>query len=178
MSYPVVIRELPSQNEVDYRFVAASPAAVNNGTIMFPSETIIGGTRDVYMPAVSTKNPNNMWIATGVEAMYETGKHLDDYTNVTSQNTIPPKAMYRIERIVEGCIYAISSDGFIFNSTQSSDLVVGGKAWLSPGSQQTITLSAPSATVSSYTQIGTIIDVYTKGGKTFASIMFHIPASF
>lgn len=159
MAYPVVIRELPSQNEVDLRFVVNTSAAVNNGVLVTPTDALVTGYRDVY--GLTTLASANLWIATGVEALYETGKHLDDYTNAAG-------APFRIERLVKGAIFAISSDG-ISVTTPATNQVVGANAIM--GSNGVITLKATAA--SGDVIVGKVIDIFSKGGKTFISIMFN-----
>lgn len=159
MAYPVVIRELPSQNEVDIRFVINSSAAVNNGVLVTPTDTLVSGYRDVY--TLTTLASTDLWIATGVEAMYETGKHLDDYRNEQGKP-------FRVERLVKGAIFAISSDG-ISVTTPSTNQVVGASAIM--GSNGVITLKATAA--SGDVVVGKVIDIFAKGGKTFISIMFN-----
>lgn len=159
MAYPVVIRELPSQNEVDLRFVLNASSAVNNGVLVTPTDALVSGYRDVY--SLTTLASTNLWIATGVEALYETGKHLDDYTNAAG-------APFRIERLVKGAIFAISSDG-ISVTTPATNQVVGAHAIM--GANGVITLKATAA--SGDVIVGEVIDIFSKGGKTFISIMFN-----
>lgn len=158
MAYPVVIRELPSQNEVDIRFVVNTSAAVNNGTLLTPTETLATGYRDVY--TVTSLSKDDLWIATGVEAVYETGKHIDDYQNAQSKP-------FRAERCVKGAIFAISSDGLSVASP-ATNLVKGASAIMGTG---TITLKATPVTDD--VVVGKVVDIFVKGGKTFVAIMFN-----
>ena len=167
MSYPVVIRELPSQNEVDYRFIRVAGSAINNGMAVIPGNTLVEGYRDVYTISASPSSADDFWIATGVEAMYETGKHLDDYINEAG-------TVFRIERLVPGAIYAISSDGLNI-STPATDMVPG--AYVAATYVGTFKMVVAATAPETLYTIGRVIDVYTKGGKTFVSIMFQKPVS-
>lgn len=155
-TYPIVIREQPSNNPVDYRF-ATLEAAANNGILVKLADK--ESTRDVYA-ATTTFTPasDELWLVTGVELQYEAGKTIGDYQN-------PANKPFRVERVKAGGIYAISADGLTNGTTcttgQLALAVTGGK----------IKVAASAGTGES--AIGTVVDKFTRGGITFVSIRFN-----
>lgn len=157
MMYPVVIRELPSQNQPEYCFVLDANNNINNGICVTPSTSLIEGCRDVY--GVDVLDVNNLWITTGVENIYKRGEHITDYTNIAGN-------AFRCERIIDGSVYVISSDGLSVDTIES-DIAVGAYAICDAYGAIQISSSATGNV------IGNVISVFTKGGKKFVVIAFH-----
>ena len=153
-TYPVVIREIVSHNEADYRFGYKASAAVNNG-VLVALDAPLAGHRDVWTVKASiTVATDELWIVTGVELMYEAGKTLGDYTNAAAKP-------FRIERIKAGGTYAVSVDGI----ADSASIAVGDG--ITAATTGKLGVAGENATV-----LGTVVDVYTRGGIKFAAIRF------
>ena len=155
-TYPIVIREQPSNNPTDYRFATLSSAA-NNGILvkLAAKET----TRDVYAASTTyTPGTDELWLATGVELVYEEGKNIGDYQN-------PANKPFRVERVKAGGIYAISADGLTNGSDAAAEqlclAVTGGK------------MKIASSAGSGESAVGTVISTFTRGGIKFVSIRFN-----
>lgn len=158
MAYPIVMRELPSQNQPEYRFVLDTTDNINNGMLITPTNSLMQGCRDVY--GVGTLDVYNLWITTGVENLYENDKHITDYTNVVG-NT------FRCERIIEGSVYAISVDGLSLD-TVYSDIAAGAYALCDEYGAITVSASANGNLV------GNVVSVFIRDGIEYVAIAFHV----
>lgn len=152
----VVIREMPSQNAVDYRF-GVYGTDIDNGHVVGLKEM---KDHDLWIAEAST-DAANLWLVTGVELMYEENprKHLYDYTNESGKP-------FRCERVLAGGTYAISAEGLTV-ANASTDLVAGAAVMFVSGSDKLTVAKTADGTV-----IGKVIEVYTKSGMTFAAIEF------
>lgn len=150
----VVIRELPSQNAVDYRF-GVYGADIDNGHVVGLKEL---KERDLWVAEAPTA-AENLWLITGVELMHDEHKHLSDYTNETG-------VAFRCERVLAGGIYAISTEGLNVTAPETN-LVKGASVAFASGSDKLTVAKSATGTV-----VGEVIEVYTKAGQTFAAIKF------
>lgn len=156
-TYPIVIREQPSNNPVDYRFGIDASNNLNNGILvkLANKET----TRDVYAASTTfTPGTDELWLVTGVELVYEAGKTIGDYINEKGKP-------FRVERVKAGGIYAISVDGL----TGGADVAAGQVAIAVTGGKMKVAASAGQGE----TAIGSVVAVFTRGGIKFASIRFN-----
>lgn len=152
----VVIREMPSQNAVDYRF-GVFGADIDNGHVVGLKEL---KDHDLWVAEAPTK-ADNLWLVTGVELMYEEypRKYLYDYFNESGKP-------FRCERVLAGGTFAISSEGLNV-ADAATDLVVGASVMFVEGSDMLTVAATASGTV-----VGKVIEVYKKAGQTFAAIEF------
>lgn len=154
----VVIRDLPSQNAVDYRFCKLA-ADIDNGHVVSLTKMI---DHDLWEGnAAPAKADENLWLVTGVELMYEETprKHLWDFYNEAGRG-------FRCERVLAGGVYSISKEGLTI-ADEEIDLVAGASVMFTAGENKLTVAAAASGTV-----IGKVIDVYTKAGVKFAAIEF------
>lgn len=160
--HAIVIRELVSQNPIDYRF-AVSTAAIDNGRVVNLSGL---KDHDLYNIAATPTDEKNLWIVTGVELMYDETprKFLWDYENAANQP-------FRCERVQKGLILGISEDG-LTAATASTDFVVGASVVFTSGTDK-LTVKATGA--NGDIVIGKVIDVYTRSGVKIAAIEFADP---
>lgn len=160
--HAIVIRELVSQNPIDYRF-AVSTAAINNGRVVN-----LNGLKDhdLYNIAATPTDEKNLWIVTGVELMYEEvpRKYLWDYENAANQP-------FRCERVQKGLILGISEDG-LTAATASTDFVVGASVVFTSGTDK---LTVKATGENGDIVIGKVIEVHTHAGVKIASIEFSEP---
>lgn len=154
MAKCVVIRELPSQNAVDYRHAVKS-ADIENGHVVSLGEMI---DHDLWT-AVAPDAVENLWLVTGVELMYDERKNITDYVNESGKP-------FRVERVLAGGIFAISTEGLTIANPET-DLVKGASVIYTAGAEKLTVAAAASGTV-----VGEVIDVYSKGGLKFAAIAF------
>ena len=154
----VVIRDLPSQNAVDYRFGVMEEAAIQNGHVV-ALDTL--KEHDLWTAEAAT-DAANLWLVTGVELMYQESprKHLWDYTNEKGE-------AFRCERVLAGGTYSISTEGLTI-ATEETDLVDGAAVIFESGETKLTVAATASGTV-----VGKVIEVYTKAGMKFAAIEFY-----
>ena len=152
----VVIRDLPSQNAVDYRF-GVMESDIQNGHVV-ALDTL--KEHDLWTAKAST-NAANLWLVTGVELMYEETprKHLWDYINEAGK-------AFRCERVLAGGIYSISTEGLTI-AAESTDLVAGAAVIFKSGDTKLTVAKSATGNV-----VGKVIEVYTKAGMKFAAIEF------
>lgn len=159
----VVIRDLPSQNAVDYRFgVMEEP--IQNGHVVALNNL---KERDLWIAEPGDDAVDNLWLVTGVELMYEENprKHLWDFVNKAGE-------AFRCERLMAGGIYSISTEGLSI-SDEETNLVAGASVCYAPGETK---LSVTKLTAGWF--VGKVIDVYTKAGMKFAAIQFFKTAEY
>lgn len=154
MANCVVIREITSQNPVDYRF-ALMNQDIQNGCVVKLGD-LVEGHRDVYAAATPAAT-DELWLAVGVELMYEERKAITDYINKAN---IP----FRVERVKAGGTYAISVDGL----TASAEIAAGNVVVATAANKLTVKASSASGD----TVVGKVIEVYTRAGIKFAAIQF------
>lgn len=154
MAKCVVIREMPSQNAVDYRHAIMS-ADIENGHVVSLEKLV---DHDLWK-AVAPTAVENLWLVTGVELMYDERKNITNYVNVTG---IP----FRCERVLAGGTYAISVEGLTVAAPET-DLVAGAAVIYTEGEDKLTVAAAATGTV-----IGKVVEVYTKAGLKFAAIEF------
>ena len=155
----IVIRDLPSQDAVNYRFGKLT-TKIDNGHVIALTEMI---DHDLWAAdAAPQKADDNLWLVTGVELMYEEypRKHLWDYYNEANK-------AFRCERVLAGGIYSISKEGLVI-ADEATDLVKGAAVMFNAGSNALTVAATAAGTV-----IGKVIDVYTKSGVKFAAIQFE-----
>lgn len=157
MAHGVIIREIPSQDAVNYRF-AQHTAALDNGQVVALKE-LVSNEREIWKVETPAAG-DELWVVTGVELMYDEKKQIGDYTNEAGQP-------FRCERAVDMTI-AISKDALAFGTGESTDMVVGASVIGTAATK--LTLKAAAATGDKV--YGKVIDVYTRGGIKFAAIQF------
>ena len=156
MAKCVVIREMPSQNAVDFRHAIMS-ADIENGHVVSLDKLV---DHDLWQ-AVAPAAVENLWLVTGVELMYEEypRKHLYDYYN---ESGVP----FRVERVLAGGTYAISTEGLTIAAPET-DLVAGAAVVYTEGEDKLTVVASATDNV-----VGKVIEVYTKAGMKFAAIEF------
>lgn len=154
MANCVVIREMPSQNAVDYRHAIMS-ADIENGHVVSLDKLV---DHDLWQ-AVAPAKVENLWLVTGVELMYDERKALTDYINKTG---LP----FRCERVLAGGTFAISAEGLTVAAPET-DLVKGAAVMYTEGEDKLIVAATASGTV-----VGKVVDVYVKAGLKFVAIEF------
>lgn len=156
MAKCVVIREMPSQNAVDFRHAVMS-ADIENGHVVSLEKLV---DHDLWK-AIAPTDVANLWLVTGVELMYEENprKHLSDYVN---KSGLP----FRCERVMAGGIFAISTEGLTIAAPET-DLVIGANVKYVKGADKLTVAAAAGGTI-----VGKVIDIYTKAGQKFAAIEF------
>lgn len=154
----VVIRELPSQNAVDYRF-AVMANDIENGHVV-GLKNLKENERDLWIAEAPTAAAN-LWLVTGVELMYQEAplKSAADYINETGHP-------FRVERVLAGGIYAISTEGLTI-AKEDTDLKVGSVVTFASGAHKLTVAASASSNV-----VGKVIDIYTKAGQKFVAIEF------
>lgn len=157
MAHGVIIRELPSQDAVNYRF-AKHTADLDNGQVI-SLDGLADGEHDVWKVADASSG-KEIWIVTGVELQYDEKKQISDYVNEAGKP-------FRCER-AEGMIVAISKEVLSFVTNEATDMVAG--AWVGATAGNRLLLDAGETTLSDV--YGQVIDVYTRGGIKFAAIEF------
>ena len=155
MGHGVVIRELPSQDAVNYRF-AKHTADLDNGQVVALS-ALADDEHDIWAVETPTAG-GEVWVVTGVELQYDEKKQISDYVNEAGKP-------FRCER-AKDMIIAISEDALSFATNEATDMVVGSKVTTTAATKLTLSKSATSNVC------GTVIDVYTRGGIKFAAIQF------
>lgn len=156
--YCVVIREMPSQDPVNYRFGVATED-LQNGSVVTLGE-LIDGERELYAASVPAAGTDELWLVTGVELMYKEDKHISEYINEAGHN-------FRVERLAAGGIYALSVEGLNVANPET-DLVKG--ASVTAGAEAMLTVAATPAEGAAV--VGKVIDVFNRAGMKFASIQF------
>lgn len=154
----IVIRDLPSQNAVDYRFGKLA-TDIDNGHVVSLTKAI---DHDLWEAnAAPQKAGDNLWLVTGVELMYEETprKHLWDFYNEANVG-------FRCERVLAGGIYSISKEGLTI-ADEDTDLVAGASVMFNAGKNKLTVAATASGTV-----IGEVVEVFTKSGTKFAAIQF------
>ena len=154
MAKCVVIREMPSQNAVDFRHAIMS-ADIENGHVVSLDKMV---DHDLWQ-AIAPAAVENLWLVTGVELMYDERKSIADYINETG---LP----FRVERVLAGGTYAISTEGLTIAAPET-DLVAGASVIYTAGADKLTVAKTASGTV-----VGKVVDVYAKAGLKFAAIEF------
>lgn len=164
-TYPIVIRELPSNDPVNYRFAKMATTVCNGVLVTIPNRE---ATRDVYVATLADKDTGGiasaeLWMVTGVELSYEAGKMTGDYINSANKP-------FRIERIAAGGIYAVSLDGLGIALGQT--VALGDAVCVGDNGVMNV---VAAASVSDERVVGWVVNLFERGGINFAAIRF-IPA--
>ena len=114
--------------------------------------------RDLWIAEAPTAAAN-LWLVTGVELMYQEVKSAADYINETGHP-------FRVERVLAGGIYAISTEGLTI-AKEDTDLKVGSVVTFASGAHKLTVAASASSNV-----VGKVIDIYTKAGQKFVAIEF------
>lgn len=159
-----VIREIPSLNQTDYKFLQVSASAIENGMIL-GAGALVTGARDVYVGSAiaDVSAADEFWIATGVELQYDERLNRDSYENAAGKP-------FRAERVKAGITIAVSKDVLTFATDETTNMVVGALACAVDAATK-IKLEASAATDD--IAIGVVRDVFTRGGTKYASIEFY-----
>ena len=153
----VVIREIVSHNPTDYRFAIAD-TELQNGMVV----TLGGlkdGYRDVYEASAPAAGTDELWIVTGVELVYDQKikNYLPEYKNQAGK-------IVRVERVAAGITMALSVDGL----NGAEGVMKAGSVVTADATNKLTVATSPG----SNTQVGKVIDVFTRGGLKFVSICF------
>lgn len=154
MAHGVIIRETPSQDAVNYRF-AKHTAALDNGQVVMLS-ALADGEHDIWK--VESPTTTDVWVVTGVELMYDEKKQITEYENEAGKP-------FRCER-AKDTVIAISKEALTFASNEATDMIVGSSVVVGTGLNLILSATKVGNT------IGTVIDVFTRGGIKFAAIRF------